>query len=91
MNLSNLNEHPYLILDNIINKHRKNITFEFSKYIYRPSQLFDERETFRVKSSEVSEKYIISLIDNLEVNEELALHSNITIDNKTLHIPMQTI
>lgn len=79
-------DHPYYFVEKLRDK--KNIVFHLSKYVYKPDSLFDEREYIEVLSDNFSDKNIIKLINSLNDDQELAIHSKVTVNGKTLHIPM---
>lgn len=61
--------------------------FEFSKYIYSPQKISEKRDVFRAAPSKalpVFEKES----RNLAVKEDIAFHSRVVGENRTLHIPM---
>lgn len=82
MNLE-LNHPYYYILENFLNKserRKSKYIFKFSKYIYIPNQVNDERECFDITEDEFGQKNIIEeLINSLNEEQELAFHSEIKI------------
>lgn len=78
--------HPYYFLAPLL-KH-EGATFHLSKYVYVSDSLLDERELIKIKSYLLTEQWLNSLLRSLESEQELALHSNVTIGGKTYHIPM---
>lgn len=89
--------HPYFyILRNILEKNTQRTfeySFTFSKYIYIPNQVSDEREFIEVTETEFYAGKVEYLISTLNTNQELAFHSSVkkiyTNSNiKTSHIPM---
>lgn len=79
-------DHPFYFLKNIFAK--EDAYLYLSKYVYRRDSLFDERENIKIAMSDISEKWLNETISQLEPNNELALHSKVTIKRKTFHIPM---
>jgi hypothetical protein len=67
---------------------REEAIFSFSKYVYTPDSLFDEREFLSFSGGELTETRINQEIASLRSDQELALHSNVRIKGKNLHIPM---
>lgn len=61
---------------------------EFSLYEYQPQSILDARQTFTLKASELTNKKIDLIIENLSPVQELAIHSKVRIGKKILHIPM---
>jgi len=79
-------DHPYYFIEKL--REKKNVAFQFSKYIYKPDSLFDEREYLDIGSNEFSERKVIQLIESLNSDQELAIHSKLSVNGRTLHIPM---
>lgn len=61
---------------------------EFSRYVYRPQSLLDERTIIELPASELSMDWFDEILLKLDCDEELAFHSRVKFDRKTLHIPM---
>ena len=78
--------HPYSFLQGLFQK--DDAIFSFSKYVYLPDSLFDERTILSVSGKELSEGRINQEIGSLRPDQELALHSSVRIGGKKLHIPM---
>lgn len=85
-----LEHHPFHFLIKAFAN--KEVVFTFSKYIYTPDTLFDEREIFELTAQELTIERINLEIASLQSNQELALHSNIRIKKGSrclsYHIPM---
>jgi hypothetical protein len=79
-------DHPYFFVEKL--KEKKNIIFQLSKYIYKPDSLFDERECIDIVSDNFSENYIAKLINSLNCDQELAIHSKVLVNGRLMHIPM---
>ena len=79
--------HPYEFLKSIFELH-PSMEVHFSKYVYKPDSLFDERYIFKIGADKVSNTWLKSVVGNLKSDEELALHSNVLLGGRTLHIPM---
>lgn len=79
-------DHPYFFVERLRDK--KNIIFQLSKYIYKPDSLFDEREFIDISSEDLTEENIVKLIKSLNSDQELAIHSKVTVNGRTFHIPM---
>lgn len=78
--------HPlYFLLD--LNK-KQNLMFNFSKYKYVKDSLLDEREHISVAAHDLNDYWLTEQLKSLRTNQELAIHSNVLIGNKTFHIPM---
>ncbi|MEW2739765.1 hypothetical protein ABZ131_11405 [Providencia rettgeri] len=85
----NLKRHPFSWISSFLqNNLWNNFTVELSKYIYTPQSLNDYRRQFNIPSYELSENTINSLLNELENNMELALHSRVYTNNLVYHIPM---
>lgn len=78
--------HPFHFLQRLFKKEKT--SFGFSKYIYTPDSLFDEREFLAISGGDLTEDWINQVIGALRPNQELALHSKVSISGKNLHIPM---
>lgn len=78
--------HPFHFIQQLFL--RGEATFSFSKYIYTPDLLFDEREFLSFSGEELTEMRINQEIASLRSDQELALHSNVRIKGKNFHIPM---
>ncbi len=78
--------HPYYFLATL--REKKDSTFFFSKYVYTPDSLFDERECFSIEGGEFSAERINQEIGWLRPDQELAIHSKIQIKGRAWHIPM---
>lgn len=96
MNLE-LNHPYYYIIDNFLNKsdrRKSKYVFKFSKYIYIPNQVSDERECIDITEEEfIKENVIKCLINSLNDEQELAFHSEVKIIStkgkvEYKHIPM---
>jgi hypothetical protein len=79
-------DHPYFFLASLLAK--ENAIFHLSKYVYTSDTIFDEREYLSVASSELTVDWVNHAIASLRSDQELALHSRVTIKERTLHIPM---
>jgi len=79
-------EHPYYFVESLRDK--KNIIFHLSKYVYKTDSLFDEREYIDIQAIDFSEENIVKIIKSLDSDQELAFHSNVTINGRTWHMPM---
>jgi len=82
--------HPYWSVRSLIEQHTEISMLQFSFYTYRPQSLVDQRTFSSVSRSDfLNEYFIASLMGNTPSNEELAIHSNVTLsDGSIRHIPM---
>lgn len=81
--------HPIRFLQDVIQVRGEDFTFSFSKYFYRPGSIFDEREIFSVRGSEISEGWLREQLNSLQAGWELALNSKVVDGrNRTHHIGM---
>lgn len=78
--------HPFNFLVPLFQKH--DAEFTFSRYVYTPDSLFDEREIFSLRGDQITEDKIAKEIESLRNDQELAFHSTVRIGGKNLHIPM---
>jgi len=83
----NLSKHPIHQIIQLV-RHMENATLHFSEYSYLPQELLDERKIFQVKAAALSEEWFEEQIKNLPDNTELAFHSLIVAERKSLHLPM---
>lgn len=83
-----LENHPFSILERISEKVPEDSRFEFSIYEYEPQSILDNRTTFHFLANQINHHLLRRMIDNLGPEEELAIHSKVTIDKKVFHIPM---
>ena len=81
-------KHPARIIGLLQDRYGEDITFEFSRYIHSPQQLFDKRETFELVGQEVSGSQVMKIIQSLSADEELAMHSRVRRRGRNYHIPM---
>ena len=81
-------KHPFRVVRLLIERTNDSIELEFSRYIYTPQQLFDQRHTFHVAGSQVSIAWFQEQLASLGSDEEIALHSKVTLNNRTYHIPI---
>lgn len=79
-------DHPFFFLDPLFG--REDSVFSFSRYVYTPDSLFDERELLEVVGSELSVEWLDEQLNRLRPNQELAIHSNVWVKKRTFHIPM---
>jgi hypothetical protein len=79
-------DHPFYFLEPLFS--REQATFHFSRYVYTPDSLFDQREYIEVSGAELDVEWLISQINALKSDQEFAIHSNVTIAGRTFHIPM---
>jgi hypothetical protein len=79
-------DHPFFFLEPLFA--REEAVFHFSRYIYTPDSVFDEREPLDVLGSELSVDWLEKQFEMLRPDQELAIHSNVVIDGRTVHIPM---
>ena len=80
-------DHPYFFIEQIASDN-KDAKFHLSKYKYTPDSLLDEREVLTVASGEFTQTWVDHQLSLLRNDQELALHSSVTIKNRTYHVPM---
>jgi hypothetical protein len=78
--------HPYYFLERMFS--REEAVFQFSKYVYTPDSLLDQREIFDVSGSSITVDWLEEQFAGLRDDQEIAIHSKVVIDGRTLHIPM---
>lgn len=81
-------KHPFRIVGLLQDRFGEDITFEFSRYVHTPQQLFDKRQTFQLTGHEISESRVSEVFQSLSVDEELAMHSRVRRRGRNYHIPM---
>lgn len=79
-------DHPFRFLMPLFEK--EGAEFYFSRYVYTPDALFDEREYLTLSGKELSEGMVSQEIASLRPDQELAFHSKIRIKGKSFHVPM---
>lgn len=81
--------HPFAFVREILSAEDGDWTLSFSKYLYRPQSVFDQRELVEVSASDLDSSWIEGQISTLQPEWELALNSKI-IDprGRTHHIGM---
>jgi hypothetical protein len=79
-------DHPFFFLEPLFAK--EGATFHFSRYVYTPDSLFDERELLEVAGHELTVEWLESATKALGPSQELAIHSLVTIGGRKSHIPM---
>jgi hypothetical protein len=78
--------HPFFFLEPLFA--RDHATFYFSRYIYVPDSVSDERDVLLVPGSSISAEWVEEQMRTLKPEQELAIHSRVLIDGRTYHIPM---
>jgi len=78
--------HPFFFLEPLFA--RGGALFSFSRYVYTPDSLFDQREEFEVEGADISVDWLEYQFRALEPDQELAIHSKVVIEGRTAHIPM---
>ncbi|WP_434735547.1 primase 1D-like protein [Candidatus Accumulibacter propinquus] len=78
--------HPFHFLSSLFRK--EGATCEFSKYVYAPDSLLDEREIISVSSDDLTETWIESTLSSLRPDQELAIHSKVSMAGRNWHIPL---
>lgn len=79
-------DHPFFYLEPLFG--RGGALFHFSRYVYTPDSLFDERETFHVRGTDITAQWLEEQFGALKRHQELAIHSKVLLDGRTAHIPM---
>ena len=82
-----LDAHPlHQVIDLVKNK--DDLVLQFAEYSYEPQQILDERRCFDVAATMLSEQWLMKELQSLPRNKEIALHSLIKFNKKSMHIPM---
>lgn len=79
-------DHPFHYLEPL--RRKDGVVFRLSRYVYIPDNPTDSREDFELSGHEFSEERIRHELSSLQAEQELALHSRLTVNGKTFHIPM---
>lgn len=74
-------DHPIGFIRLIADKFGSGVMLSFSRYMYRPQSVFDERECFTIPASEVTTQWLEREIEALAPQWEIALNSKF-IDGK---------
>ena len=86
---TNLSDHPIQLTKELIQRYTGELQFQFSKYTYVPQSVVDQRDSFVVKGSNLTDDYLVSTLDSLNKQQELAFHSLVKLPTtKMYHIPM---
>jgi hypothetical protein len=83
-----LKSHPILLVQRMKKIYGEDLVLTFSRYRYFPQSLVDIRESFCLRSSEVTELWLESTLESLGPGLELAFHSNVATPSGIMHIPM---
>lgn len=78
--------HPFNFLSSLFGK--QGATFVFSKYVYTPDSLIDEREIIRVSGEALTKDWVEDMLASLRKDQELAMHSTVQMNGRNWHIPM---
>lgn len=88
MSKANRESHPYIVLEKIKPQLPSNAIATFSKYTYHPQTIKDDRTLIEIPLQEITWEKVCDLIESLESDQELAFHSNLSINSEIRHIPM---
>jgi hypothetical protein len=81
--------HPIRLVYDLILLRGESLRFSFSRYLYRPNSIFDEREVFQVAGGELSDDWLADQLRQLKPEWELALNSVVTDSRgRRMHIGM---
>ncbi|WP_162932148.1 primase 1D-like protein [Solimonas sp. K1W22B-7] len=81
--------HPLEVIREIRRLHGDDLMLTFSRYLYRPQTILDQREVFSVSITEVTGDWFRRQSQQLEHGWELALNSKVRdARRRTNHIPM---
>jgi hypothetical protein len=79
-------DHPFFFLEPLFG--RSGAVFHFSRYVYTPDSLFDDRETFQMHGTAITVGWLEEQFASLKRHQELAIHSKVLLEGRTVHIPM---
>jgi hypothetical protein len=79
-------DHPVYFLEPLFA--REGALFHFSRYVYKPDSLLDDRELLTVAGSDLTIDWFEKQFESLEHDQELAIHSTVAMNGRALHIPM---
>lgn len=82
--------HPYWIFNEVAKSNVNISNFCMSRYIYTPNTINDDRIALAIPRSQMlNENFIENILSNLLPEENVAIHSNIYMNNgETVHLPM---
>ena len=87
--MNELGFHLISVVWAILESGRDDLTLEFSRYRYLPQSVFDERHTFFVPISDVTQNWLDCECSRLQESWELAINSRVRDGRgRTFHIPM---
>lgn len=90
--LTNLREHPVLVIEEIIDRYGHDLVFTYSRYeVGPPGQQAARRcsdPPLRVRARDVSREWLMDQLAQLGASEELAWHSYVDGLDRPVHIPM---
>lgn len=89
MNKFSSADHPIGFVQLIADKFGDDVMLSFSRYMYRPQSVFDERECFEIPAGDVTEQWLEREVNALNPQWEIALNSRFTdAKGRTRHIGM---
>ena len=83
----NLDTHPLRQIIKLL-KYKGDATLQFGEYSYKPQEILDERRCFDIAASALTDQWMTKQFNELPENKEIAFHSLIKIEKKSLHMPM---
>lgn len=81
-------DHPFHLIERILLSIPQDSTIEFSIYEHEPQSLLDKRDILEVEAKNLTLNYIEKIINHLQPEQELAMHSRIRFNKKVYHVPM---
>ncbi len=80
-----LENHPYQFVKHLFKK--EGAIFSFSKYIYTPDSLFDERQVIKIDSFKINSDWLEDMLHSLAEKQELAINSSVIIKTGNIIFP----
>jgi hypothetical protein len=88
MNPHNSRLHPIILASSWRTALGDGWTAHFSRYVYRPQSVEDERKYINVPLEAVTEEWLDDQLARLSPGEEISIHSKLTKGRMIRHIPM---
>ncbi len=81
--------HPISLLEPLrkLDPSAASMHFEFSRYVYRPQEINDDRQYFIIPAAE-ARQWFFNALPGLKPDEDIAFHSRLLLGRESRHIPM---
>lgn len=81
-------EHPVHQIKSELVSRYPGVSLEFSKYVYKEYGVTESREVFHATGDKIGERWLEDQVEQLNGEQELAMHSKIIWKSVVFHIPM---